>query len=64
MRMAAERLRELTSLPEDERRAMGARGRAEVERRYTWPIVAAQLVEVYRWLLSGGKRPDAVEAAR
>ena len=60
----AERLRGLASLPEDERRAMGARGRAEVERRYTWPIVAAQLVEVYRWLLSGGKRPDAVEAAR
>ena len=60
----AGRLRELLALPDDERRAMGCRGRAEVGRRYTWPVVAAQLVDVYRWLLGGGTPPATVEAAR
>jgi glycosyltransferase involved in cell wall biosynthesis len=59
----AERLRDLLALSDAERQAMGTRGRAEVERRYTWPIVAAQLVEVYGWLLGGGDRPAALEVA-
>jgi len=58
----AERLRDLLALSDAERRAMGVRGRAEVERRYTWPDVARRLVTVYRWLLGGGDRPDTVEA--
>ena len=60
----AAQLRNLLSLSNEERRVMGAKGRAEVERRYTWPIVADQLIEVYRWLLGGGDRPGTVEAAR
>ena len=60
----AERLRALLSLSDDERRAMGSRGRAEVERRYTWPVVAAQFVQVYQWLLGGGAPPATVESAR
>ncbi len=59
----AGRLRDLLALSDAGRGDMGKRGRAEVERRYTWPIVAAQLVEVYRWLLGGGDRPAAVEVA-
>ena len=60
----ASRLRDLLALSDGDRQAMGSRGRAEVERRYTWPTVAAQLVEVYRWLLGGGERPATVEMAR
>jgi glycosyltransferase involved in cell wall biosynthesis len=59
----AARLRDLLALSGAERRAMGGRGRAEVELRYTWPTVAAQLLEVYRWLLGGGERPASVEVA-
>jgi glycosyltransferase involved in cell wall biosynthesis len=43
-----------------ERAAMAARGRALVERRYTWDRQAAALTEVYRWIRNGGPRPDSV----
>lgn len=46
-----------------ERSAMGARGRGEVERRYTWPRIAKQLAQLYRWILGGGERPGFVESA-
>ena len=39
-------------------------GRAEVEKHDTWPVVAAQLIDVYRWLLGGGVRPATVEAPK
>jgi poly(glycerol-phosphate) alpha-glucosyltransferase len=57
-------LRELMSRTPAERAAMGAAGRALVERAYTWPAIAASLVAVYSWLLGGGERPAAVEVMR
>jgi poly(glycerol-phosphate) alpha-glucosyltransferase len=51
---------EVLSAPDADRRAMGARGRREVESRYTWPLVARQLAEVYRWALGGGPVPAVV----
>ncbi len=33
--------------------AMGARGRRLVRERYSWPAIAAQMAEVYRWVASG-----------
>jgi glycosyltransferase involved in cell wall biosynthesis len=60
----AAQLRKLLGSSEAELRAMGERGRAEVARRYTWPLVAAQLLEVYRWLLREGGQPDTVEVLR
>ncbi|HUL59762.1 MAG TPA: glycosyltransferase [Anaeromyxobacteraceae bacterium] len=52
------------SLTDAERAAMGARGRAEVERRHAWPRVAAELSAVYGWLLGGGGPPPCVEVVR
>ena len=40
---------------------MGANGRALVEDRFTWPKVAAQMKEVYAWILGGGGKPGSVE---
>jgi poly(glycerol-phosphate) alpha-glucosyltransferase len=60
----AAQLRKLLGSSEAELRAMGERGRAEVARRYTWPLVAAQLLEVYRWLFREGGQPDTVEVLR
>ena len=40
--------------------SMGARGRALVESQFTWPQVAAQMKEVYEWVLGGGEKPDCV----
>ena len=60
----AERLREgiltFLRLPETERLEMGSRGRQLVEARFTWPVVATQMTDVYRWLIHGGARPPCV----
>lgn len=49
------------SLPPAALQAMGARGRALVTARYSWPNIAAQSLAFYSWLLSGGPAPDFVE---
>ena len=56
----AEAIRELMGMTDAERAAMGMRGRALVEERFTWPKVAAQMKEVYEWVLGEGPRPDFV----
>jgi glycosyltransferase involved in cell wall biosynthesis len=38
----------------------GSRGAALIRKRYTWPIVAEQMAEVYRWI-DGDRKPTAVE---
>lgn len=52
-------LREAMVLSDDERTAMGARGR-EYARRYDWDGIALQTIGVYRWLLGQEPRPDCV----
>lgn len=52
-------LREAMSLTDDERRAMGIRGR-EYVKRYDWDSIAQQTIEVYRWVLGQGPMPDCV----
>lgn len=42
-----------------DRRAMGSRGRALVEQRFGWSLVAGRMSAVYDWLL-GGSMPDIV----
>lgn len=56
-------LRGLLERSPAQRRAMGERGRALVEARYTWDQQARRLRDLYAWLLGGGPRPEAVEEA-
>lgn len=53
-------LAEAVRLSDEQRRAMGERGRALVEREYSWAHVAEQMHDVYVWLLGQGPRPDCV----
>jgi glycosyltransferase involved in cell wall biosynthesis len=53
-------LNEALSLPESDLRAMGARGRSLVERDYSWNEIGRSMTSVYRWLRSGGDRPNCV----
>lgn len=39
---------------------MGRRGRALVERKFTWQKVAEQMKEVYEWMTSGGSKPGTM----
>jgi poly(glycerol-phosphate) alpha-glucosyltransferase len=47
-------------IPSSDLRSLGLNGRALVERQFTWPQVAAQMKEVYEWVLGGGVVPDCV----
>jgi glycosyltransferase involved in cell wall biosynthesis len=47
-------------VPEEERRAMGLRGRRLVEENYTWPAAAKKMVAVYQWMLESGPKPEWV----
>ena len=53
-------LRALLERSPAERAALGLRGRALVERQYTWDRQARRLADVYRWLAGGGPAPEAV----
>ena len=52
-------LRAAMALSDDERRAMGTRGREYIQ-RYNWDTIAQQTIEVYRWVLGKGSKPDCV----
>ena len=51
------------ALPDAERAAMGARGRAWMARDFSWNGIAARMAEVYAWCLGKGDRPKCVEIA-
>ncbi len=53
-------LREAMSLSPEARRAMGANGRAWMERDFGWRGIAEQMADVYRWVSVGGERPECV----
>lgn len=54
-------LHEMISATNSQRQLMGDCGRALVERQFAWPQVAAQMKEVYDWVLGGGAKPSCVE---
>ena len=59
-RSIAAALRQLFSMTDQERVAMGCNGRCLVEERYQWPRIGKAMTEVYDWVLGHGPRPDCV----
>jgi glycosyltransferase involved in cell wall biosynthesis len=53
-------LRAAMHLPDEERRRMGARGRAWMQRSFSWEQAARQMEEVYSWVLRHQDRPACV----
>ncbi len=51
-------LREAMSLDDQQRREMGARGRAWVLDEFSWPAIARRTVAVYDWILNGRNTED------
>ena len=60
----AEGLETLFSMNDADLRTMGTKGRALVEEKFTWQTIAAQMHEVYDWMLGGGTRPGSVIGIR
>lgn len=48
---------EMVSKPDEERKAMGQRGRELILKNYTWDIAARKMITVYRAMLNGKKIP-------
>jgi poly(glycerol-phosphate) alpha-glucosyltransferase len=44
-------------------RDVGLKGRTMVEKYFSWPLIAAQIVSVYNWILGRSKMPDFVDLA-
>lgn len=55
-----EAMRHAMSLSDEERRAMGARGRELVEKHYSWDRVAREMISVYDWTLGRSAPPGCV----
>jgi poly(glycerol-phosphate) alpha-glucosyltransferase len=53
-------LHELMGMTEAERKEMGGRGRELASARFGWPRLAAEMAQVYRWLLGGGSPPASL----
>lgn len=53
-------LKSLLSLSRAEQRSVGLNGRSLVETRFAWPQIAGQMIDVYKWVLCQGPRPDCV----
>ena len=53
-------LRQILDLPDEQRKAMGRCGRDLVNKSYTWPVVAEQMCQVYRWLAENAAMPETV----
>lgn len=53
-------LKTAMQLPSDERAAMGARGRAWMERDYGWMAIGQKMDAAYHWLWGMGERPEWV----
>jgi poly(glycerol-phosphate) alpha-glucosyltransferase len=56
----AEGLARLVHCSEPVRLAMGRAGRRLIEDQFVWPIIGQRILEVYRWALDRGERPDWV----
>jgi glycosyltransferase involved in cell wall biosynthesis len=56
----AQALQEAVSLKEEELRVMGKKGRKLVEKKYSWPAVAARIENAYQWVLEGGTKPTDI----
>jgi len=59
----AHALLELYTMTEQQRQAMGRRGRCLIDARFAWPVVGRRFLEVYRWVAGGGPVPDCVRTA-
>jgi glycosyltransferase involved in cell wall biosynthesis len=53
-------MREAFSLDLAELQAMGLHGRDLIEKKYTWPSIAREMIAVYQWAGKGGDRPACI----
>ena len=53
-------LKQVIEMSDDDRRAMGNRGRNLVATTFSWPRIGEQMRSVYEWVLGGGPLPEVI----
>ena len=53
-------LKQLIEMSDNDRTAMGARGRTPVASKFSWPRIGEQMRAVYEWLLNSGALPETI----
>lgn len=53
-------INQLMEMSDRDRQAMGARGRALVKEKFSWPKIGEQMRAVYQWVLGGGTPPECI----
>lgn len=53
-------LQSLFGLSDAQRQALGQRGRELAAKKFSWDVIAPQMLAVYAWALGGGDRPDCM----
>ena len=53
-------LREAMLLSDEKLKEMGLRGKILIGEKFSWPVIARQMLEVYRWILSCTDKPACV----
>jgi glycosyltransferase involved in cell wall biosynthesis len=56
----AEGLKQVIEMNDDDRRAMGNRGRNLVATTFSWPRIGERMCSVYQWALGGGATPEVI----
>ena len=56
-------LGDFLAMDDAKRERMGANGRALTQQRFSWPVIAAEMAAVYRWLAGHGSKPASVTAS-
>lgn len=60
MQPLAEALQSAMQLSEEQRLQMGQNGRKLIEEKYSIEAVAAQMIQLYQWILNEGEKPAFV----
>ena len=53
-------LKQVIEMSDDDRRAMGNRGRDLAATTFSWPRIGEQMRSVYEWALGGGPPPEVI----
>ena len=53
-------LKQLIEMSDEDRKAMGASGRALVAEAFSWARIGEQMRSVYEWVLGGGTAPETI----
>lgn len=53
-------LQDLMSMSDRDRQNIGSHGRALVERKFTWDVIASEMNKIYQWVCGEGSIPSAL----